>query len=434
MKSGIKKEFFKYISSNVMGMIGLSCYILADTYFIAAKMGSQGLTSLNLAISIYSFIHGLGLMIGIGAATRFGIYRSQSKEKEADEIFTSAVFLGVIAGIIFLLVGVFGAKHLAFLLGARGEILPMTTIYLRTILCFAPCFLLNNIFLAFVRNDKAPQLAMAGMLFGSLANIVMDYIFIFPLNMGMFGAAFATGTAPVVSMIVLLIHKMKKKNHFHFCKVLVPVKQMIYFCSLGVSALINEISSGIVLIVFNLLILKFEGDLGVAAYGVVANLALVAVSIFTGISQGAQPMISRYYGKEDTKGAWKVYQYGIIVSVCFGVFLFLSVLFFAPQLVQIFNSEQNPNLARMAEEGLRLYFIGFLFVGVNIITASYLAAIEQAAKSFRISIFRGMIGILIFALGLSALFQMKGIWIAFPCTEAAALFQAWKCIRKEKSC
>ena len=415
MKSGIKKEFFKYISSNIMGMIGLSCYILADTYFIAAKMGSQGLTSLNLAISMYSFINGLGLMIGIGAATRFGIYRSQSRQKEADETFTSAVFFG-------------GGDC-----GARGEILPMTTVYLRTILCFSPCFLLNNIFLAFVRNDKAPQLAMAGMLLGSLANIVMDYIFIFPMDLGMFGAAFATGTAPVVSMIVLLLHKIKKKNHFHLSRVLVPVKQMIHFCSLGVSALINEISSGIVLIVFNLLILRLEGDMGVAAYGIVANLALVAVSIFTGISQGVQPMISRFHGKKDKKGAWQVYKYGIIVSVGFGILLLLCVLFFTPQLVEVFNSEHDPMLARMAEEGLHLYFIGFLFVGVNIITAAYLAAIEEAAKSFRISIFRGMIGILFLALGLSAVFQMKGIWIAFPCTEAAALFLSWNCIRKERA-
>ena len=434
MKSGIKKEFVKYISSNIMGMIGLSCYILADTYFIAAKMGSQGLTSLNLAISMYSFINGLGLMIGIGAATRFGIYRSQSRQKEADETFTSAVFLGGgLCGILLLVAGAFGAEQLAFLLGARGEILPMTTVYLRTILCFSPCFLLNNIFLAFVRNDKAPQLAMAGMLLGSLANIVMDYIFIFPMDLGMFGAAFATGTAPVVSMIVLLLHKIKKKNHFHLSRVLVPVKQMIHFCSLGVSALINEISSGIVLIVFNLLILRLEGDMGVAAYGIVANLALVAVSIFTGISQGVQPMISRFHGKKDKKGAWQVYKYGIIVSVGFGILLLLCVLFFTPQLVEVFNSEHDPMLARMAEEGLHLYFIGFLFVGVNIITAAYLAAIEEAAKSFRISIFRGMIGILFFALGLSAVFQMKGIWIAFPCTEAAALFLSWNCIRKERA-
>ncbi|MDO4454056.1 MAG: MATE family efflux transporter [Eubacteriales bacterium] len=433
MQSGIKKEFFKYISSNIMGMIGLSCYILADTYFIAAKMGSQGLTSLNLAISIYSFINGLGLMIGIGAATRFGIYRSQSRQKEADETFTSAVFLGGFFGILLLAIGVIGAEKLSFLLGARGEILPMTTVYLRTILCFSPCFLLNNIFLAFVRNDKAPQLAMAGMLLGSLTNIVMDYIFIFPLDLGMFGAAFATGTAPVVSMIVLLLHRIKKRNHFHFSRVLVPVKQMIHFCSLGVSALINEISSGIVLIVFNLLILQLEGDMGVAAYGIVANLALVAVSIFTGISQGAQPMISRFYGKKDREGARKVCRYGIIVSLCFGILLFLCVLFFTPQLVQVFNSEHDPALAKMAEEGLRLYFIGFLFVGVNIITAAYLAAIEEAAKSFQISVFRGMIGILIFALGLSAVFHMKGIWIAFPCTEAAALVLSWRCIRKEKA-
>lgn len=162
-------------------------------------------------------------------------------------------------------------------------------------------------------------------------------------------------------------------------------------------------------------------------------LALVVVSIFTGISQGVQPMISRFHGKKDKKGAWQVYKYGIIVSVGFGILLLLCVLFFTPQLVEVFNSEHDPMLARMAEEGLHLYFIGFLFVGVNIITAAYLAAIEEAAKSFRISIFRGMIGILFFALGLSAVFQMKGIWIAFPCTEAAALFLSWNCIRKERA-
>lgn len=430
MQSGIKKEFFKYVSSNIMGMIGLSCYILADTFFIATKMGSRGLTSLNLAISIYSFIHGMGLMIGIGGATKFGILRSQGEEEHADRIFTSAVVLGAVLGAVLFLGGIFGSESLSFLLGARGEIVPMTATYLRTILCFSPCFLLNNIFLAFVRNDKAPQLAMGGMIAGSLANIVLDYIFIFPLDMGMFGAAFATGLAPVVSMAVLLTHKLRRKNQFHFCKKMVSIRKMASFCALGISALINEISSGVVLIVFNLLILHFEGDLGVAAYGIVANLALVAVSIFTGISQGAQPMISRCHGKGDRKGAGKVYQYAAAMSLVCGAALFLCALGFTPQLVQIFNSEGDGNLAAIARTGLRLYFIGFLFVGINIVTAAYLAAIEQAGRSFQISIFRGTIGILVFAVALSAVFQMNGIWIAFPCTEAVTLFLSWRGYRK----
>lgn len=402
-------------------MIGLSCYILADTYFIATKMGSNGLTSLNLAIAIYSFIHGLGLMIGIGSATKFSICRSQGQTEKANETFTSAVILGIACGAVLVVTGIVGAEKLACILGARGEIVPMTTVYLRTILCFSPCFLLNNVFLAFVRNDKAPQLAMVGMVAGSLANIVMDYLFIFPMDLGMFGAALATGAAPVISLCILSLHKIKKRNQFHFCRKLVSAAEMIQCCMLGISAFLNEISSGVVLIVFNLLILRLEGNVGVAAYGIVVNLALVAISVFTGISQGMQPMVSRFYGSGQTEKARKIYQYATVLSIFFGVLFVLITFGYAEPLVAVFNSEGDQSMAEMAREGLRIYFTGFLFVGVNIVTASYLAAVEKAGKSFQISIFRGTIGILVFALILSSLFQMRGVWLAFPCTEAATV-------------
>ena len=138
---------------------------------------------------------------------------------------------------------------------------------------------------------------MAGMLIGSLANIILDYVFIFPLQWGMFGAAFATGLAPIISMCILTRHYIKKKNHFHFHKSKLSIKQITYICSLGISSFITEIASGIILIVFNLLILNISGNIGVAAYGIVANLALVATSIFTGIAQGTQPLLSENFGQ-----------------------------------------------------------------------------------------------------------------------------------------
>ena len=139
-----------------------------------------------------------------------------------------------------------------------------------------------------------------------------------------------------------------------------PVKQMIHFCSLGVSALINEISSGIVLIGLNLSFYGWERRYGSSGIRYCGELGSCCSFYFYRNFTGVQPMISRFHGKKDKKGAWQVYKYGIIVSVGFGILLLLCVLFFTPQLVEVFNSEHDPMLARMAEEGLHLYFIGFL--------------------------------------------------------------------------
>lgn len=189
----IKNTFMRYILTNVIGMIGLSCYILADTFFVSKGLGVTGLTSLNLSISIYSFINATGLLIGIGGATKYSIYQARDKHNKANIIFTNSIKIGVICGIIFLLIGLLGSSSLSNLLGADKDTFAMTNTYLKTLLCFAPFFILNNIFIAFIRNDGDPKLSMAGMLIGSLANIILDYVFIFPLQWGMFGAAFATG-------------------------------------------------------------------------------------------------------------------------------------------------------------------------------------------------------------------------------------------------
>lgn len=417
MKTSLLKDFSKYVSLNVLGMLGLSCYILADTYFTSARLGTNGLAALNIAISIYSVIHATGLMLGIGGATKYSIFQSQDQPSQANRIFTTTVLLGLAFGTAFVLIGITASSSIAWLLGARGTILEMTATYLKTILCFAPCFLLNQIFLAFVRNDHAPRLAMMGMIVGSLSNIALDYVFMFPLNMGIFGAAFATGLAPIISMLILSRHRIAKKNRFHFQKINFSFSNAVSLLGLGSSSFINEISSGIVLIVFNLLILQAAGNTGVAAYGIVANLALVALAIFTGIAQGVQPLVSRLYGRGKSQESHSLLRYSILVSLSLGVLLYLAVFFFTEPLVSIFNSENDPVLADLAFEGLRVYFIGFLFVGVSIVSSAYLAATERPRPSFAISIVRGAVAILILAVTLSSLWGIHGIWLAFPSAE-----------------
>lgn len=268
MKNSILKKFSKYVSLNVIGMIGLSSYILADTFFVSKALGATGIAGLNLSISVYNIIHGLGLMIGTGGATRYTILKMQDEDEKSNQIYSLSIAIGI-----------FGSETLAVILGADKNLLPYTKTYLTVILIFAPFLILNNILLAFVRNDNSPRLSMIAMVTGSVTNIILDYIFMFPLDMGMFGAALATGLAPIASMSVLSVHFISKSNSFNLTKIKIKVNSIIDILGLGLSAFITEFSSAIVLIIFNLIILNIAGNIGVAAYGIVANLALVGISI-----------------------------------------------------------------------------------------------------------------------------------------------------------
>lgn len=417
LERSIFKCFVKYVSLNVLGMIALSCYILADTFFVSKALGATGLAALNLSISVYSVINGIGLMIGIGGASRYGILKSQNEDKKANIIFTTGIKMGIAFAFVFLIIGIFGSKALALILGADATTLSMTNIYLKTILCFAPFFISNNIVLAFVRNDNNPNLSMLAMLVGSFSNIILDYIFMFPLGMGMFGAAFATGLAPIISLGVLSIHFIKKKNSFHMIRYNLLWENIRCILSVGLSSFINEISSAVVLITFNLVILGLEGNLGVAAYGIVANLALVGVAIFTGIAQGIQPLLSKGYGLRNKELINQVIKYAILTSFSLALVIYLVVFCNVESIIGIFNSENNMEVLQIAKVGFKIYFIGFVFVGINIIMTMYLSVAEYVKEAFIISLARGCVVIVPLVILLSLIWGMVGVWSAFVLTE-----------------
>ncbi|WP_138309443.1 MULTISPECIES: MATE family efflux transporter [unclassified Clostridium] len=408
------KEFTKYTALNVLGMIGLSCYILADTFFIAKGLGTSGLAALNLAIPIYSFIHGSGLMFGIGGATKFSISR---KSGLSDQIFTNTLFFAGILAVLFFLAGLFLSTQITVLLGADGEVAEMTQTYLKMILLFAPAFMLGDILVCFVRNDGNPKLSMLAMLGGSMANILLDYVFIFPLGMGIFGAVLATGLAPLISIAIMSGHWMKKNKGFHLAKTAIQGRMALLILSLGFPSLITEVSSGIVIIVFNIIILGLKGNVGVAAYGVIANLSLVVISIFTGIAQGIQPLISSAYGCGDSARSRVMLRYGLTTAAVVSLTLYAVICYGAAPITAVFNSEQNHQLQVIAEYGLRLYFTGILAAGVNIILSIFFTSTEQAVPAHIISLLRGLVLIIPMAFVLSSLWGMTGVWLAFPVTE-----------------
>ncbi|MCA9766159.1 MAG: MATE family efflux transporter [Carnobacterium sp.] len=416
MKPSILKHFIQYASVHILGMIGLSLYILADTYFVSKALGSVGIASLNLSISIYSIIHGLGLMIGIGGATKFILLKVQRKES-ATRVFSTSIKIGLMVGVLLLLIGIFGAKRLASGLGADSLSLPLTQTYLTTILIFAPFFIVNNILLAFVRNDNNPNLSMIAMLVGSFSNIILDYVFIFPLNMGIFGAAFATGLAPIISISVLLIHFMQKNNTIKLIKTKLELKLIKDIFSLGLSSFVIEISSAVALITFNRVILRLEGNDGVAAYAIVANLALVAIAIFTGLAQGTQPLISNYFGLKEFDKVKKIRHYALVTALLIAFTLYTIILVFSESMIHLFNSENNRRVAEIAAVGLKIYFLGFFFAGVTIVTTMVLSATEHVREALSISLLRGLVLTVPILLIASYFWTMTGVWFAFVLTE-----------------
>ena len=398
-------------------MISLSCYILADTYFIARELGANGLAALNLAIPIYSFIFGGGLMLGIGGATKYAIARSQNKVGDANRVYTNTAIIAAFLAAVFFIIGVFFSDVLARAFGADEVVFEMTRIYLRIILLCAPLFILNSVLSSFIRNDGAPVLAMAAMISASFANIAFDYLFIVLLQMGMFGAALATGLAAVVGLVIKLTFFIRKKNNFRLIKCAITRKITLGIFSTGLPTFVTEVSAGAVIVTFNMIILGLQGNIGVAAYGVIANISIVVISIYNGTAGGIQPLISRYYGSGDLKSAKMVLRYALILVTVLSAAFYMIAFFGASQIVAIFNSENNPVLQSLAISGIRIYFIASVFIAFNIIISIYLTSTENPRPAHFISLLRGFVLIIPMAILLSSIGGMTGVWLAFPVTE-----------------
>lgn len=414
------QKFIKYVTSSVLGMIGLSCYILADTYFIASGIGGLGLAALNIALPIFSVISGIGLMAGIGAASRFSALRA-AKDKRAERVFSNICVFGAATGALITLLGIVFSKEICLFLGTDAETLALTDEYLKTLMCTSLFFIMNNILTAFVRNDGNPRLSMTAMLVGSFANIILDYLFLFPLKLGMFGAAAATASAPLISILILSLHFLTKSNTFRLLKCRISLCEIAACLSMGIFSLITELSSGIVMALFNRAIFSLEGNAGIAAYGIIANIALVAVSIFTGISQGIQPLASVAAAEKNKEALSKILRLACALSLAVAGLLFASVYFFREPMVAIFNKEGDGGISVLACRGLTLYFTGFFAAGINITAAAFHAACTKARESFLISVMRGVIFIIPTVLILARIAGTDGIWLSFSMAEAITL-------------
>ena len=404
----------KYSFPSVTSMVGISLYILADTYFIANGIGELALASLNIAMPIYAVIACMGNMIGVGGATVYAIAREVGDRRTRDDVFTLCLGTVLAFGVLLSLLGLFFSREISLVMGASQETLAYTETYLGVLLLCAPAFVANNVLTAFIRNDGAPNLAMASMLGGVVFNIVFDYILIYIAGWGMFGAIAATCLSPVVSMGIISAHFLRRRNTFRLRRTKVSVSILLRVVRGGAATFVTEIAMGIVVLLFNFKLLALLGDLGVAAYGAIANLSYVVISIFNGMGQGIQPIVSSNYGAGQLDRCNQTLRNAAIAAFAVSLLLAGAILAFPQEIVALFNKDDNARLAQIAEQGVVVYFSSLFFCGVNIVAAAWYQAMLMSRAAILISMTRGLLGVIVGLSVLPRLFGATGIWMTAP--------------------
>lgn len=431
--NSFRKTFLQNILFGMLSMFGQSLFILADTFFIANGVGPEGIAALNIVLPAVNIINGMGWMLGVGGATLFAASKGRGEINKANQYFSYTAVFTIILGLLFTMMMLGFKNPVLTLLGASGELHSLANSYYEVIILFSILFMLNNMFITFLRNDGNAKLAMIGFSTGGMVNIILDYVFIFPLDMGMRGAAIATVISPLVSLLILTFHRNYKNRTLAFTRFKKEWKTAWNIVSLGFSSFLNEFSSALVMFLFNIVLLNLVGDIAVSAYAIIANMNIIAIAIFTGVGQGMQPVASINYGSRNKRKVGKTLKYSLITSAAVGLAMFLIGWLFSEQIVSLFNSENNLQLAEIAVPGLRLYFSSFLFTGINFTVIYFMAAVQRSRATLIVSLLRGLLLVVPVLMIMMGNFGLTGIWLTMTIVEiitlvvsVGILFRYWK--------
>lgn len=415
------KDFLRYVLLNVFSMLGISVYVLCDTYFIANGIGTNALSGLNLVLPYFSLITALGLMIGMGTATRFSILCGAKRQEEAAYILIHGLFLAVIFSLIVSACGYIYTDKICLAMGADEILFSYAKDYIGTIFLFSWAIIINNLAVCITRATGHPRLAMIAALVGSGSNLLMDVLFIYGLKMGNYGAALASGVSPLFGLALQIYYfaAIEKKYEFKPCKI--KLRKLIDICCLGFPSFITEVATGFVMACFNFAILRLAGNIGIAAYSIIANVAIVVGAMFTGVAQGIQPLISFNYGARNYCAVKQVSHYAYVTIAAMSVFEYILFYACSTDIINAFNKDNNLELISMADIGIKVYFTSLIFMGANIVMTSILSSTAKPGRSFILSICRAGVIVIPVLLLLSKYFGITGVWATIPVAEFLTL-------------
>lgn len=420
----LRSDFVKFVSATAASLMVFSLYSMVDGLLVSLGVNEYAMSAVNLAIPFTNALFSIAVMFAVGTSTIIAIFLAQDKRREADALFSQnfAVLLGLgllISVSVTLLRGPF-----ARLLGADAVTMDYVKDYLLGLAPFSACFIISYNLEVLVKTDGYPRVAIITVTTGCLANCVMDYIAIFWLDMGVFGAAVATGLSQLLTCVMYLIHFFGKKCTFRLRKFRFDPHVYRRLLPIGLSDGVTELCTGVMILLFNRTVQKYLGADGVVSYTVIAYVSTFIINLYMGVSQGAQPLISYHYGKGDRKGCRTLLRYGLSTAAGAAVLSFAVLEWLAPQIVGTYLSGASDALVASTVTAFRQYSVAYLLMGFNVVIGGYMTALEQPMPAICISTGRGLIVQAAVLMVLAAATNGAGIWLTPIFSEGLVLCMA----------
>ncbi|MEE0741989.1 MAG: MATE family efflux transporter [Emergencia sp.] len=425
LKSDVKRKFFSYALPSVAAMWVYTIYTMVDGMFVARGVGTTALAAVNIAMPFINTAFALGILFAVGASTRASIYKGQGNHERANQIFTtSAVTVFVLAWIV-VIIAQLNLERLALMLGATDATLEYVKDYLRIIILFVPCYMTSYNLEVLIKADGFPKKAIMTTSAGAVTNIVLDWLFVIVFHWGIEGAAIATGLSQLMTFSIFLAHFLSKKSYFSFVKIKWHIKEVLGFAKLGIADSVTEFSVGVIIFMFNNVLIRVSGDDGVVIYTVIAYVSQLILMTMMGINQGMQPLVSYHHGREETRIHRYILRIALLSAGIASIAAFaIGVLYPNPIVAVFIDPDLNMALYLDGVTAFKLFSFSFLPLGVVIILAGYFTALEKNRPAMTISISRGLVFITVCLLVMAALFGETGIWLSMAVSETLALILA----------
>ncbi|MBY7142094.1 MATE family efflux transporter [Virgibacillus sp. NKC19-3] len=416
----VGKVFFKYLIPSLTGMMLMAVNIVADGVMVGNRLGPVALAGVGIASPVFTIFVAMSLWIGIGGATLFSQEMGAKKPKHAQFIFTHSMALIAIFTIIIGLTSFIFQEQLAYMLGANEDTFPYTIGYLHVMLLFGFVFTIENALSTFVRNDQNPNLAMIALIITSLSNIGINYVFLYVLDLGVAAVAAGTIMASFLGVLVLAMHFFRKRNNLRFVSIKFHRSLFRNTMTVGFPSFLSEVGISVFTVAFNVTLARIAGTSGVAAFSVLNYVHGVMLMMFLGMASAVQPLVSYYHGAKMMERTRQTMKIALGVAVMVGILAFAIGQLATREIVLIFG--QFPDeVMEIAMTGIRLFFIAYLFMGINFVMMTYFQSVAQIRMATWITASREIIFMMIFILVLPLFMGINGVWLSVPLAELVVL-------------
>ena len=415
------KKIFRFALPSIVMMVFTSIYGVVDGVFVSNCVGSDAFAAVNLIMPIIMILGSVGFMIGTGGSAIVSKTLGEGKKEKANEYFSMLVYLCVVSGVILSVIGIIFTGPIAVLLGAKGSIAKDCVTYGRTVFFMLTGLFLQNAFQSFLVVAEKPKLGLFVTLLAGFTNMFLDFLFVYVLRFGVFGAALATGISQFVGSVIPIIYFAGGKNNvLKLTKCRFNKDIIIKTCINGSSEMVTNMSMSLVNILYNMQLMKYIGTNGVVAYGIIMYVGFIFVGTYMGYAVGSAPVISYHYGAGNKDELKNLFKRSLTIIIVSSVVMTLIAEIIAGYLAGIFVSYDN-NLLELTTEAIRIYAVSYLISGINIFASSFFTALNNGVVSAVISFMRMFVFQIVMILLLPVVLGISGIWTAVIVAEVLSV-------------